>query len=400
MPSARPELLIVAGPGKGARAVLMTDSVTVGRSSGCDVRVPEQSVSRHQLTFTADPEGWLVENVSKQAIRINDRKYKAGGKAYLETGDALYLGTASVLLFVSAGDDPDQAARAFLTEQPELAHVQGVPIPAQAAAPTPAPPAPAGAPPPAAPAAAATAPPIPDSPSTESPTEPPPLVEDGEEDSAAQQEQDILAERRKKLIKYSIGAGIYVVILILLFVLLSSLSKEDDDKTPRGAPAWYGDDEIRVMLAQEYELRRNASLAGEYIQVARQMYRDRTLKPGNLFLCVKHYKLYLAYRAGDRFEGPTQDERQYRDALRDLTDRIIGTYRSAYANSQNKNWAAARREFMELLAMLPVEKGPEPPPFPKPVDPEKPLPNTTDLIERIRDHVGYINRAEQAAKRR
>ena len=52
------------------------------------------------------------------------------------------------------------------------------------------------------------------------------------------------------------------------------------------------------------------------------MYRDRTLNPGNLFRCVKHYKLYLAYRAGERFEGPTQDERQYRDALRDLTDRL------------------------------------------------------------------------------
>ncbi|MHC4985357.1 MAG: FHA domain-containing protein [Planctomycetota bacterium] len=73
MPSARPELLVVAGPAKGARAVLMTDTVTVGRSASCDVRIPEQSVSRHQLTFTADPEGWLVENVSKQTIRINDK---------------------------------------------------------------------------------------------------------------------------------------------------------------------------------------------------------------------------------------------------------------------------------------------------------------------------------------
>jgi len=396
MLSARPELLIVAGPGKGARAVLMTDSVSVGRSAACDVRVPEQSVSRHQLTFTADPEGWLVENVSKQAIRINDRKYKSGGKAYLETGDALYLGTASVLLFVSAGDDPDQASRAFLAEHPELADVQSTPIPAQTAAATPASPAPASAPPPV------TAAPIPAAPATEPPTEPPPLVEDGEEDSAAQQEQDILAERRKKLIKYGIGAGVYVVILIILFAVLSTLSKDDDDKNTGGAPGWYGDDEIRVMLTQEYELRRNASLAGEYLQVARQMYRDRTLNPGNLFRCVKHYKLYLAYRAGERFEGPTQDERQYRDALRDLTDRIIGTYRSAYANSRNKNWAAARREFMELLAMLPAGEDPQTPPFVQPPseDPEKKFLNTTDLIQNIRAHIGYVNRAERAAKRR
>ena len=383
MPSARPELLVVAGPAQGARAVLMTDTVTVGRSAECDIRIPEQSVSRHQLTFTADPDGWLVENVSKQTIRINDKKYKAGRKAYLETGDALYLGTASVVLFVSAGDDPDQAARAFLQEHPVPVDVPAAP----ASPPTDAPPAPAETP--ARVAGSGPAPPIPEAPVAEPPTDVPPVAEGAVDGPAALQEQDILAERRKKLIKYGIGAGAYAVILIVLFVILSSLSSDDGDDEIGSAPGWYRDDDIRTMLAQEYELRRNAAIAEDYLQVARQMFRDHGLSPGNLFRCVKHYKLYLAYRAGSRFES-TQDERDYIDALGELTEGVTGVYRSAYANSQNKNWSAARQEFMDLLEMLPVDEPPAP--FEDA--------RVHKLVRNIRDHIGYVNRAMREKKRR
>jgi hypothetical protein len=291
------------------------------------------------------------------------------------------LGTASVVLFVSAGDDPDQAARAFLTEHIELSEPSAAPVPTSVAPPTEAPPAQAQV--------AASAPPMPVAPAVEPPTEAPLIDEEAGDTPGAQEEQDILAERRKKLIKYGIGAGIYVVVLIILFVVLSSLSKDDDDDENESAPRWYRDDDIRVMLAQEYGLRRNASIAEDYLQVARQMFRDRELDPGNPFRCVKHFKLHLAYRAGRRFES-TQDERDYMDALRELTDQVTGLYRSAYANGQNKNWSAARQEFTELLEMLPVTEDPVP------LEDARVL----DLVRNIRAHIGYANRAMREKKRR
>ena len=74
MANARPELIFVAGPQAGERAVLMTNDVLVGRSPSADVHLEEHAASREQLRFQLTGEGWLMENLSAQGTRINGRR--------------------------------------------------------------------------------------------------------------------------------------------------------------------------------------------------------------------------------------------------------------------------------------------------------------------------------------
>ena len=71
----RPELVFLSGPQAGERAVLMADIVEAGRSPSCDVHLTEQHASRRQMQFQLTPDGWAVENLSVNRIRINGKRY-------------------------------------------------------------------------------------------------------------------------------------------------------------------------------------------------------------------------------------------------------------------------------------------------------------------------------------
>ena len=97
MPSTCPELIFVAGPQQGERAVLMSPVVGVGRSPDADVQLSELYVSRRQLQFAITHEGWIVENVAKKSrVRINGKKLKVGKKLILDTGDLLSVETFTI----------------------------------------------------------------------------------------------------------------------------------------------------------------------------------------------------------------------------------------------------------------------------------------------------------------
>ena len=368
MPAARPEVLIVAGPDSGKRAVLMTDTVTFGRSAACDIQVQEQATSRHQLTFSAGPDGWIVENVSSQVVRVNGKKYKTGRKVIVETGDVLQVGAATEVLFVSAGDDPEQALRAYRQDRPEpVAQV----MPVETVAETPPPPARPG---PAAPVMLVEEPAA-------------PVLESVDDEPVADSDADILAQRRKKLIKYGIGAGIYGVALIALILFLASQTRDDSDEVRGEMPPEFRKERIREVLSADLDGRdrNNPVKADRYLELAREHFVAWTNRPADLYRCVKYYKLCKAYGSVRRF-GP-EDELQYRNALSALVDRVASTYINGYANSRNRNWDRAREEFNRVLEMLPVMDDPEPE-------------EDHAIWKNVTAHLGYVNRQADSRRRR
>jgi hypothetical protein len=70
--------------------------IVVGRSRGCDVVVPEPSVSRHHLELRAIDGAWLAVDLgSSNGTWLMGRRV---GRARVAPGDELLLGACAVLL--------------------------------------------------------------------------------------------------------------------------------------------------------------------------------------------------------------------------------------------------------------------------------------------------------------
>ena len=343
MPQPRPELIVVSGTAEGQRAVLMDNVAFLGRSAECDVQINEATISRKQVKFKLAPGGWVLENISSASIRINGRKYKTGQKVFVETGDVLSLGANTRVLFVSPDADPEEALARYRQtnpiDQPPLE-----PLPpaegdqAQAlqdadAAPTkPVPPPPPTAPLVAEPATAKAD--ARDRPEPEEPEEP--LTT-----------EDLLdAERKAKLKKYGIMFGIYVVVLIVGVVAISTMWRRGDDEEPVGLPPYLGNPEIRQALRKEIEsLGDYPAMAQQHLDQARRLYVERRRK-GNGYLCVQHYKLYLAYGglAGSGTFG-AEDGIHYDETMTRLIDDVSRSYEEAYRRRESGWWPEAKIAF-------------------------------------------------------
>ena len=200
----RPEIIFVNGPQRGHSEPLTADVVIVGRGADCDVRIGEQTVSRRQVRFELTYDGWVVENLSRNPILIDGRKYKAARRVILETGDVLAMGLSTEILFVSAGDSPAEALSELYRQRPELEPQQP-------------PTAPDGQP----------APPEEPGPTTtqavmqHSPTEA--VVAGATAEQTARPGGATLERARKaKIRKYAIFFGIYAVALIVGIIVLKS----------------------------------------------------------------------------------------------------------------------------------------------------------------------------------
>ena len=126
---ARPELIVVEGHEAGLRAVLMDNMVSVGRSRQCQIQLMEPYIPRRQAEFRQTSEGWLIENGAGRPIRINGKKYSEGERVYLDTGDIVWFGLQTKLLFVAGPDDPDVAMGNYRAKHPDPEPVEPMPIP-------------------------------------------------------------------------------------------------------------------------------------------------------------------------------------------------------------------------------------------------------------------------------
>lgn len=361
MAPSRPELIFVAGPQEGERGLLGCDVVVLGRSTSCDVQITEQAVSREQAIITLTTDGWVIENLSSNPIRINGKKYKQKKKIVLDTGDVLGFGVRSEVLFVAPGDDADAAVGEYRINHP-------LPIEVQQEFFSPAP---------------SSAPPADEA--AEAPVRP-----DRSEPEQAGQEATARKAHKAKIRNYVIGGAVYVAVMIVAVVLLMNLKKDGGIETRRVEGRTNLSDSqiaeaVRAPLAMK-NVSRHPSEAALALRSARKYYDGWIDRPGDLYRSVKYFKLYLAYKGDNRFEN-TQDERIFLTARQLLIDRVTETYRAAWVHENQKDWPKAYELFDKIRNMLPVN--------------EEPGAEKNHLVFRnVLAHISYVRRKYQERKRR
>ncbi len=353
MTDVRPELIFVAGPQCHERAVLMNNVMVAGRSPQADIRIREEFVSRRQLQFELTSQGWVVENLTRSGmIRINGKKYKVGKKVVLGSGDCISTGAETQMLFVEPQDDPNKVLADYRRDHPLP---QPVPV----------------SPPPQA-----------------SPDDPSPAGhrrEEGSAGNAADENEgpsgdDIAAQQRKaKIRKYAIGFGIYVAAIIATVVILMSVKK-----APQGVslvqPKRLDGAEIRKALTSKLVRSPNEVAAERELNKARSFFLKRSAEDPNLYLCVKSFRLYLAYRRKDQRTFDPEDERKFRIAREELVQKTQEIYDDAWAAENNHRWKDAYTELERLLRCIPVKEASDDPSV------------KSDLIDNVLDHSRYVSK--------
>ncbi len=348
--AASPELVFISGPQEGEHAVIWGRVAIAGRSPDADIYLAEEAISRQQMRFELDVDGWTVANLSTNGTWIAGRRYKSQKKKLLlETGDILAAGNETQMLYVAPEDDAYAVAEQYRKDQEAEAEAPetGEAAPDEAAAPAPPPPAPAEAP---------------------EPEEAPENAEPIEEDEEA-------AARKAKLRKYAVGAAIYVGVLVFLVVMIQSLGGEE--AAVRRRPRLMEREEIEEILTApipvETPLPREAE---RLLNKALTYWDNRNAERDNLFRAVKHFRLYLAHRQRPTFSRSDYSI-AYNEAKEDLVEEVVANYNRAYIYSKNGDWGRAAHQFAKLRRMLPFEDEPRP-------EPHNPL------AVNIREHLAYV----------
>jgi hypothetical protein len=151
----------------------------------------------------------------------------------------------------------------------------------------------------------------------------------------------------------------------LLNDLLAGLQGQTNWGTPAdrdlpGIPPRLTGDQIRDAITAVPEgLTPDARQAVSELQTARQFFQNHFL-PGQLYLCIMHYKFYLAYHGGGGFE--LVDDQDWRIALNGdgkgepgLVNSVCGMYDRACEDELAQRWADAWPLFEKLVKMIPAE---------------------------------------------
>jgi hypothetical protein len=79
-------------------------STILGRGDGCDIVVPDATVSRHHLFLRQAPEGWRVQLIAPETqVTLEGAQLKAGASYPLESGNRLNL-PGVTLVFLSPAE--------------------------------------------------------------------------------------------------------------------------------------------------------------------------------------------------------------------------------------------------------------------------------------------------------
>lgn len=100
LPKGHALLIVERGPDAGARYLLDTDLVTVGRHPQSDIFLDDITVSRHHVNFRRTAEGMIVEDQnSLNGTYVN--RTLVDGSALLRPGDEVQIGKYRMVYFVS-----------------------------------------------------------------------------------------------------------------------------------------------------------------------------------------------------------------------------------------------------------------------------------------------------------
>ncbi len=342
MVSAMPELIFVSGPQQGERAVIMSSTVVVGRSPSADVRLLEEAASREHVKFQLTRDGWVMENLSANGTLINGKRYKKDKKVLLDTGDVMGIGLETRILYISPGDDPEEALedwrQANPSAQPKPAETKARPGKGQAEAA------------PAAPASGGGKPKAPASTGRAKPAD-----KAAKQDEQPQEDDGLggPAEKGSKNLKVILLS----VVLLGLVVFGATLMLREDlpANTGRAPVSRLTAEEISAAMAAPIERPPSPTKAAAALDIAVRSYANKDLwsRPGDLYRCVKQFKLYRAY-IGSGFFPRVQDERDAVTAERQLDAMVREQYEKAWTYEMAKSYRSAKQAFEQLMRELPA----------------------------------------------
>ena len=98
LPQGSAMLLVQRGPDAGARFLLDTDVVTVGRHPDSDIFLDDISVSRRHATFTRTPAGYVISDLgSLNGSYVN--RDRIDSDVVLSGGDEVQIGKYRLIFF-------------------------------------------------------------------------------------------------------------------------------------------------------------------------------------------------------------------------------------------------------------------------------------------------------------
>jgi pSer/pThr/pTyr-binding forkhead associated (FHA) protein len=101
LPQGSAMLLVQRGPDAGARFLLDTDVVTVGRHPDSDIFLDDISVSRRHATFTRTPNGYVISDLgSLNGSYVN--RDRIDTDVILSGGDEVQIGKYRLIFFSGA----------------------------------------------------------------------------------------------------------------------------------------------------------------------------------------------------------------------------------------------------------------------------------------------------------
>jgi pSer/pThr/pTyr-binding forkhead associated (FHA) protein len=316
----RPELIFVEGPQKGQRLVLTRPRAVLGRGSGSDILLSEEYVSRQHARYELLQIGPTLENLSARGTWINGKRFKTGKKVQLETGDLIGLGAQTQVLFVAAGDDPDEALSEYRRSRKGGKDAFGRRVKAEA-------PEPAAAVEPALEA------------EQQSQEELEILVEEEKpgrpsEMTPGEREQAAESARRRKLM---LGLGVYVGCIVLAGIVISMFVNV-------GGGEGLGEQPILTDAQIKGHLRTPLKRTPNPVQ------REKNLQEAR--------GLYAQYELNWRHLHQIEDQRIYNECLARYTQLVQQKYREACILEKNKDWAIAEARFRDLLSLIGEQRDP------------------------------------------
>jgi hypothetical protein len=324
--------------------------LTMGRSSGCGIRLSEQFVSRQHATLTMSEDGVLLEVQSSNGMEIGGKMFKRGKYVLLGTGDVLKCGQETEILFVDAGDNAEaalaavQAARKEEMEARRAREQARLAQPEQAAAPEESP--------------ALSETPVDEEGPAPMPAKPPRSMpaqgaeEAGREPSAplSPLQADALL-RQKRLRRRLVALGIYVLVIIGVGVALK-VFVVPQRTTAENVPLLTAE-QIKAILKDplgegKREISPNSQKAAEALVEARRHFLLRQVNPGDGYWTVYNYEIYKVLASRAAFAEAT-DQESYDTALTELTNNVVGLYDSACKAAQQERWKVATDAFEQIV---------------------------------------------------
>jgi hypothetical protein len=369
MASPRPELIFVAGPQAGQRCPLKGDVAIIGRSANVDVPLKDQYASREHVKFTLTPDGWIVECISTNGIRIGGRKYKPGKQLLLDSGDVMAIGGETEVLFVAPGDDAEAVLAAWKQTNPatRATPVEAPPVPSEPVAPPP-------PEPPPEPAKPVVLPRVSLGGSSAGPRDD---FQQAAQDSQEPPPEDPRAARSRRVRKYAIGAGVYLAVLAG-FVLFMATRDRGGYTGGGDTPRILLEDEVRDALTASLPPARNPVAAQEALRAARvpPPNAQTSEQMGQRYLRVRDFRQYMAHNGGIFDEAP--DERRYNTLVTELSRDVNDAYRNGWTREKSGRWRESRDAFQRVLLMVPEH--------------DEDNPTYKRLVLNVVEHLRYIDK--------